>query len=110
MKRRIGTCMYDTGTAKKIVDNGRYYDSHDGDYCHGKLYRKRTGEFFFVTYVSSYPYGTDRYFRFIPLTFDQASRVKVEKDLWGYKDDAKFKEIFSTEGSNQNGKITKTNN
>ncbi|GET05243.1 hypothetical protein SY212_02730 [Ligilactobacillus agilis] len=47
MKRRIGTCMYDTGIAKKIVDNGRYYDNHDGDYCHGKLYRKRTREFWY---------------------------------------------------------------
>lgn len=35
---------------------------------------------------------------------------EVEEDLWGYKDDEKFKEIFGTDGGNQNGKIAKSNN
>ncbi|MBL1055212.1 hypothetical protein JEM51_02005 [Ligilactobacillus agilis] len=103
MKQRIENHIYDPGTAKEIVNNGRYYDKRAGDFYFGKLYLNRTGEFFFVTYINinSYPFGPEYHPLTIPLTFDEARKVEVLEDPWGHKDDAKFKELFEPKESEE---------
>lgn len=87
-RKRIGTRMYDTETAKKIA-SGAWYHHYDGD-----LYLKRTGEFFFVTIRGGiYMPVSEYWYDFIPLDLeDVKNRVKVRdsEDIC----DPKFKDII----------------
>lgn len=92
-RKRIGTRIYDTETAKKIASDALYYH-YDGHIYDGDLYLKRTGEFFFVTIQGGiYMPVSEYWYDFIPLDLEDVENRVGVRDL---KDicDPKFKDII----------------
>lgn len=111
MKKRIGTKLYDTEKAKKVIT----YDTcnagigkTDFRYYEETLYVKRTGEFFLYgegnglsEYRASYIDGWGFGYKIIPLTLDGAKKwfkcmiEKVDNAGWDTEEEKrKYKELF----------------
>lgn len=100
MRKRIGTLMYDTATAKKLGEYDSDYAVTDNDYYREELYKKRTGEYFLYgkgnpTSPYAQPaYGNDGFMAgedIKPLTYDEAKKWAEKLD-----DDDLYKKEFDT--------------
>ena len=106
MKKRIGSRLYDTDTAKKIITKCSAYGKSDNRYYEETLYCKRTGEFFLYgegnadsKYCFPYPGGGQQPgCDIVPLSFTEAKEWYIEQlnDPWGEGEKAQYQELFET--------------